>query len=388
MADSAAPTGIAEGDFAALAAFAREKGVALTVVGPEAPLVGGIADFFAREGLPIFGPTAAAAAIEGSKSFAKGLMERHGIPTAAYEAFSDYRKARRHVEGAPLPIVIKADGLAAGKGVAVAGTREEALGALDGMMAGGRFGDAGRTVVVEEFLEGEEFSLIAFASGEDVIPMPLARDHKRALDGDRGPNTGGMGAYSPVPQIAESVAEAAAEQILRRAARALASEGRGFTGFLYAGLIATKEGPKAIEFNARLGDPEAQVLLPRLESDLFETISAAMRGESPRPEWSADAALGVTLAARGYPGAHESGFPIEGLDSLDSETMAFHGGTEARGGKIVASGGRVLVVARKARTLGLAREGAYAEVAKLRCEGLFCRSDIGLPLTGRENPVA
>jgi len=379
MAGAAEQVGIAESDFGALAAFAKKEGIDLTVVGPEAPLVGGIADRLASEGLPVFGPSAAAAQIEGSKSFAKGLMIRHGIPTAGHEAFSDCAAACRHAEECAMPVAIKADGLAAGKGVVIAADRKEAQEALREMMEGGRFGDASRTVVVEEFLEGEEFSLMALVCGERAWPMALSQDHKRAFDGDLGPNTGGMGAYSPVPQIPASV-QSAAEGIAEKAAAALASEGRSFTGFLYAGLIATAEGPKVIEFNARLGDPEAQALLPRLESDLFEAISALTRGgreSAAGMRWSGGAAVAVVLASKGYPGEYPSGFPIEGLGDLMPDTLAFHGGTDVRGGRLTAAGGRALALARRAPTIAQAQKEAYEEIGKIRSPGLFWRGDIG-----------
>ena len=276
-----------------------------------------------------------------------------------------------------MPIVIKADGLAAGKGVVIAHSREDAQNALLEMMQDGKFGAASQTVVVEEFLEGEEFSFIAFANGEKVFPMALSQDHKRAFDGDKGPNTGGMGAYSPVPQFDDDIVKRATE-IIENTAKAMAREGRSFTGFLYAGLIATSQGPKVIEFNARLGDPEAQVLLPRLESDLFEAISALLKGEGdPDLKWSGDAAVGIVLASKGYPGAYQTGFPIEGLDVLKDDTLVFHCGTDCHDKKFVTNGGRVLVVAKKAQTIALARQEAYGEIEKIKCDNLFCRSDIG-----------
>jgi len=381
MEDVASPVDIDENDFDALADFAKKENISLTVVGPEVPLVNGIADRFRREGLTVFGPEANAAVIEGSKTFAKNLMEKHGIPTAGYRTFTDCDEACRHVERADVPIVIKADGLAAGKGVVLAQTREEARSALIEMMRDGKFGEASRSVVVEEFLRGEEFSFIAFVNGERVYPMALSQDHKRAYDNDAGPNTGGMGAYSPVPQIDDAVVKNAVDNILVKTAKAMVLEGRSFTGFLYGGLIATDSGPKVIEFNARLGDPEAQVLLPRLESDLFETIMAILREDSPlgnpAPRWSNDAVVGVVLASKGYPGAYPTGFPIEGLDGLKKDTLVFHCGTAYRDGKHVTNGGRVLVVARKAPTLALARQETYEEIAKIKCGNLFCRGDIG-----------
>ena len=378
MADVATPVDIDENDFDALIDFAKREAIALTVVGPEVPLVNGIVDRFMQAGLPVFGPSAAAAVIEGSKSFTKDLMKKHGIPTAAYEVFTDYDQARRYIETAAMPIVIKADGLAAGKGVVIANNREEAEQALVEMMRDGKFGEASRTVVVEEFLEGEEFSFIAFVNGDKVHPMALSQDHKRAHDGDNGPNTGGMGAYSPVPQIGDDAIKIATQDILEKTARAMVSEGRSFTGFLYAGLIATKQGPKVIEFNARLGDPEAQVLLPRLESDLFQAITALLKGEKVDLRWSGDAVVGVVLGSKGYPGAYPTGFPIEGLGDLKDDTLVFHCGTDHRDGSFVTNGGRVLVVARKAETLAMAQKDVYGEIEKIRCDNLFCRTDIGM----------
>ena len=378
MKNAATTVDIDENDFDALIAFAKKEGVTLTVVGPEVPLVGGIVDAFEREGLRIFGPTSKAAAIEGSKSFAKELMKKRGVPTADYETFGDFDLAARHVEKADMPVVIKADGLAAGKGVTIAQTPEEAMAALREALPGGRFGAASQPVVVEKFLEGEEFSFIAMVNGGEVYPMALSQDHKRAFDGDLGPNTGGMGAYSPVPQIDAATVKTATEEILIKTAKAMIAEGRPFTGFLYAGLIATKDGPKVIEFNARLGDPEAQALLPRLESDLFEAITTLLdRAGDPALKWSEDAAIGVTLGSKGYPGAYSTGFPIDGLDDLKDDTLVFHGGTDCVDGRCVTNGGRVLVVARKAPTLALAQKEAYGEIAKIKCDNLFFRGDIG-----------
>ncbi|MCL2609570.1 MAG: phosphoribosylamine--glycine ligase [Treponema sp.] len=383
MRDVAVPLGLAEDDFAGLETFARQEAVGLTVIGPEGPLVAGLADRFLAAGLPVFAPTAAAAAIEGSKSFAKGLIDRAGIPTAAYRVFTEHAAALEHVRRGSFPTVIKADGLAAGKGVVVAADLAEAEAALDEMLRRDRFGPSGRTVIVEEFLEGREFSLIALVAGETVLPLPPARDHKRAFDGDLGPNTGGMGAYSPVPDLDDRTLDLAVEGILKKTARAMVAEGIGFTGFLYAGLIATKEGPKVIEFNARLGDPEAQVLLPRLEGDLFATVKALVGGAGdkiPPLSCSPDAVAGVVLASRGYPGDYETGFPVEGLADLDRETLSFHCGTDLKDGGFVTAGGRVLVLARKAASLSLARQEVYREIEKVRCGNLFYRKDIGANL--------
>ena len=376
MENTAVCTGIDENDFTGLTDCAKKERIDLAVVGPEAPLVNGIADSFARCGIPVFGPSAKAAAIEGSKSFAKNIMKKYGIPTAAGRVFDDYDEALRYIENSPLPLVVKADGLAAGKGVVVAQSLEEARQALGQMMKEGKLGDAGRTVVVEEYLEGEEFSLIALVDAKRLSVMEPARDHKRAFDGDLGPNTGGMGAYSPVPQI-DAATLAASSNILEKIAAAMAEEGCPFTGFLYAGLIATKQGPKVIEFNARLGDPEAQVLLPRMESDLFLAITELLKGGTPVLHWSQEFIAGVVLASRGYPGSYETGFPVSGLEKLKTDTMLFHSGTESKNGSFVTGGGRVILVARKAQTLRLAARETYEEVEKIKCEGLFYRKDIG-----------
>ncbi|MED4311095.1 phosphoribosylamine--glycine ligase [Heyndrickxia coagulans] len=365
---------IRETDTASLLAFAKDKGIELTVVGPEAPLSAGIVDEFQNAGLKIFGPSKQAARIESSKAFAKELMQKYGIPTADYRVFSDYAEAKKYI-GKKAPIVIKADGLAAGKGVTVAMTLGEAKEALRAALIGKKFGEASNQVVVEEFLEGEEFSLMAFVRGEEVYPMVIARDHKRAYDGDSGPNTGGMGAYSPVPQIPDEEVKKAVEHILRPAARALKEEGCPFTGVLYAGLMLTENGVKVIEFNARFGDPETEVVLERLESDLAEIFLDLLDGKSPCIKWRKEAVLGVVIAANGYPGAYEKGIPIPPLSKLQS--FVFHAGTCVEGERLVSNGGRVLFVGRKARTLEEAGKALYHELERLRLDGFFYRKDIG-----------
>nr|WP_017552978.1 phosphoribosylamine--glycine ligase [Heyndrickxia coagulans] len=365
---------IRETDTASLLAFAKDKGIELTVVGPEAPLSAGIVDEFQNAGLKIFGPSKQAARIESSKAFAKELMQKYGIPTADYRVFSDYAEAKKYI-GKKAPIVIKADGLAAGKGVTVAMTLGEAKEALRAALIGKKFGEASNQVVVEEFLEGEEFSLMAFVQGEEVYPMVIARDHKRAYDGDSGPNTGGMGAYSPVPQIPDEEVKKAVEHILRPAARALKEEGCPFTGVLYAGLMLTENGVKVIEFNARFGDPETEVVLERLESDLAEIFLDLLDGKSPCIKWRKEAVLGVVIAANGYPGAYEKGIPIPPLSKLQS--FVFHAGTCVEGERLVSNGGRVLFVGRKARTLEEAGKALYHELERLRLDGFFYRKDIG-----------
>ena len=377
MGDVGTPVDIAPTDYEALIAFAKAEEIALTFVGPELPLAGGIVDRFEAENLPIFGPRANAAILEGSKSFAKDLMKQKGIPTAAYAVFSDYESACRYIEDRSPPFVLKADGLAEGKGVTIAATKEEAQAALADMLQNGRFGEAGSRVVIEEFLEGEEFSFLAFVNGKKVYPMVISQDHKRAYDGDRGPNTGGMGAYAPVPQISGELIEEARKNILLKTAEAMVEEGRAFTGILYAGLIATKSGPKVIEFNVRFGDPETEVVLPLLESDLFAALLDILQGKAPELRWSTAHTVGVVLAAKGYPGAYEKDARIEGLDTLDADTLVFHCGTERTERGFVTMGGRVLLVARKADTLEEAREKVYKEIGKIQCDNLFYRRDIG-----------
>ncbi|MCA1322016.1 phosphoribosylamine--glycine ligase [Bacillus tianshenii] len=367
---------IDETDTSALISFAKEKAVDLTVVGPEVPLLNGIVDAFGEAGLQIFGPSKAAALIEGSKSFAKDLMKKYGIPTAGYETFDSYEEARVYIESKGAPIVLKADGLAAGKGVVVAMTDEEALEAIHEMMAESKFGEASSKVVVEEFLAGEEFSFMAFVNGTKVYPMVIAQDHKRAFDGDQGPNTGGMGAYSPVPHIPKQILDEALETILIPAAEAMVSEGTPFVGILYAGLILTKKGPKVIEFNARFGDPETQVVLPRLESDLGEVFLKVLKQEEMELAWSDEAVVGVVSASKGYPEAYENGGVIEGTEEVDG-AMVFHAGTNRdEAGRLVTNGGRVLLVAAKDPSLETAQQKVYAELGKVKSDNLFHRRDI------------
>ena len=377
MRDVATPVDIPVTDTEALLTFAKEKEISLTFVGPELPLVEGLVDRFLEEDLCVFGPKANAAIIEGSKSFAKGLMKKYNIPTADYEVFSDYKEACDYIENQTLPIVLKANGLAEGKGVIIANTKEEAKGALEEMLQKGRFGDSGNIVVIEEFLEGEEFSFMAFVHGKEVYPMVISQDHKRAFDGDLGPNTGGMGAYSPVPQIPAETIEYARQNILIKTAEAMLGEGRSYTGILYAGLIATKDGAKVIEFNARFGDPETEVVLPLLESDLYQVLIDILDDTTPELVWSKDAMLGVVLATKGYPGSYEKGYPIFGFEKLEKETFVFHCGTDIKDGNVVSDGGRVLLLARKEKSLEEAKRVLYKEIEKLECDDLFYRKDIG-----------
>ncbi|MEH7458813.1 phosphoribosylamine--glycine ligase [Bacillus sp. JJ1127] len=376
MKDVAIPVAIDENDFDALILFAKENNIGLTFVGPEIPLMNGIVDRFEAEGLRVFGPNQAAAVIEGSKAFTKELMKKYDIPTAGYESFTNYEEAVAYIQKVGAPIVIKADGLAAGKGVTVAMTLEEALQAVKEMLQDVKFGEASKKVVIEEFLEGQEFSLMAFVNGTAVYPMVIAQDHKRAFDGDKGPNTGGMGAYSPVPQIPESAVEIAIETVLHPTAQAMIQEGRSFTGILYAGLILTSEGPKVIEFNARFGDPETEVVLPRLDNDLVDVCNSVLDREELTLKWSEEAVIGVVLASKGYPEAYEKGAVIRGLNTLEGVTV-FHAGTAVKDGDFVTNGGRVLFVACKGKDLQEAKDKVYGEITKIESTGLFYRSDIG-----------
>ncbi|BCB35381.1 phosphoribosylamine--glycine ligase [Bacillus cereus] len=383
MRDVATPIDIDENDFDALILFAKENHVELTFVGPEIPLMNGIVDRFKEEGLRAFGPNKAAAVIEGSKAFTKELMKKYNIPTAAYETFTDYEEAVQYIEKVGAPIVIKADGLAAGKGVTVAMTLEEALQAAKEMLQDVKFGEASKKVVIEEFLDGQEFSLMAFVNGTTVHPMVIAQDHKRAFDGDKGPNTGGMGAYSPVPQISESAVQEAIETVLHPTAKAMIQENRSFTGILYAGLILTNDGPKVIEFNARFGDPETEVVLPRLENDLVDVCNAVLDESELTLQWSEESVIGVVLASKGYPEAYKKGDIIKGLDALQ-DVIVFHAGTAMKHGDFVTNGGRVLFVACKANSLQEAKDKVYKEIGKIESDGLFYRSDIGYRAIGHE----
>ena len=354
--------------------FARENAVDLTVVGPEAALSAGVADAFRAAGLRIFGHSKAATRIESSKEFAKQLMQKYGVPTAAYRSFSDYSEALEYVSRRPLPAVLKYDGLAAGKGVVIAATMDEAREALASMLLDHRFGQ-GR-VVVEDYLEGPEFSFMCFVNGDDVYPMPLAQDHKRAFDGDLGPNTGGMGAYTGLPFITEADREFAYQEIMCKAASGMVSEGSPLCGVLYGGLMKTADGIKVIEFNARFGDPETEVVLPLLESDAFEVFDAIASGKPAEDiRWSSDVAMGVVMASKGYPGSYAKGFAIEGAD--DAGCTVFHMGTALSDGRLVTAGGRVIMPVCRGRSLAEARRLVYEAVGRIRCENLYYRNDIG-----------
>ncbi|WP_163100831.1 phosphoribosylamine--glycine ligase [Peribacillus alkalitolerans] len=378
MEDVAELVSIQETQHEDLIAFAKEHKIELTFVGPEVPLLNGLVDDFDKAGLTAFGPKQEAAIIEGSKGFAKDLMNNYNIPTADYGKFESYEDAKAYIERMGAPIVIKADGLAAGKGVVVAMTEEEALAAIHDMMVNEKFGNASSQVVIEEFLEGEEFSLMAFVNGEKVYPMVIAQDHKRAFDGDLGPNTGGMGAYSPVPQISQQLVDTAVETILVPTAKAMVTENRHFTGVLYAGLIATKNGPKVIEFNARFGDPETEVVLPRLKTDFVTVIQGVLANEDINIEWHEEAALCVVLSSNGYPEKYENGAVISQLDHVSSDVHVYHAGTSKNDdGQWITNGGRVLVVSALASDLYQAQKMAYSSVHHIQCENLFYRKDIG-----------
>ena len=353
--------------------FALANNIELTVAGPEVALEAGIADVFRANGLRLFGPTKSAARIETSKQFAKDLMLKYEIPTATYATFEDFDAAFEYVKAGSLPTVLKYDGLAAGKGVVIAETLEQAEEALRDMLQDEKFGKG--KVVIEEYLEGPEFSLLCFVNGTDVYPMPVAQDHKRAFDGDEGPNTGGMGAYTELPFITEEDLQYAMDKVMRPTAAAMVKEGCSFCGVLYGGLMKTKNGIKVIEFNARFGDPETEVILPRMTSDICQVFCDVADGKQPTITWNEMATLGIVLASKGYPGSYEKGYVIEGTEDVDGSI--YHMGTALKDGKYVTSGGRVMIVVCQAPTLREAQQKAAAEVAKIKCDNLFHRTDIG-----------
>ena len=366
-------------DNAAILHFAREKEIGLVVVGPEVPLMNGLVDELEAAGIPAFGPRANAAEIEGSKSFAKDLMKKYGIPTARYEVFTEAEPARAYIRREGAPIVVKADGLAAGKGVIVAMTEQEALDAVDAIMEDNSFGDAGARVVIEEFMEGEEASLLAFTDGKVIRPMISAQDHKRAFDGDKGPNTGGMGTYAPAPVMTPAMTERAVEEILKPTIAAMEKEGRTYRGCLYLGLMITDDGPKVVEFNARFGDPETQVVLPLLDGDLAQIMLACTGGTlADVPiHWKDGAAVCVVLAAGGYPGSYEKGHEISGIeDAAKLGALVFHAGTAAQGDRIVTNGGRVLGVVGRGTDIASAVQAAYASVGQISFKDAYYRKDI------------
>ena len=372
---------IAAEDIDALLRFAHQEHIELTIVGPEAPLVAGIVDVFEAAGRKCFGPHQKAAILEGSKSFAKSFMKRHGIPIAPYASFTELGPAIAYIQARDLPLVVKASGLAAGKGVVIAHDRGAAVQAAREMLSGTAFGAAGREIVIEQFLQGEEVSFIVVTDGVHVLPLASTQDHKARDAGDRGPNTGGMGAYSPVPVITPEMQASILGEIILPTIRGMAEEGRPYRGFLYAGLMIRPQGtPVVLEYNCRLGDPEAQPILMRLRSDVVEILEAGLEGKlhAIHPEWDPQAALGVVLAAAGYPGNYRKGAVISGLDSGDlPETKVFHAGTGVRDGHIVTAGGRVLCVCALGETVTAAQKRAYARAASIHWEGLYYRRDIG-----------
>ncbi|HAS3593568.1 TPA: phosphoribosylamine--glycine ligase [Vibrio cholerae] len=375
-------------DIPALVAFAQDKAIELTIVGPEAPLVIGVVDAFRAAGLPIFGPTQGAAQLEGSKAFTKDFLARHNIPTAAYANFTEIEPALAYVREKGAPIVVKADGLAAGKGVIVAMTLQEAEDAIQDMLAGNAFGSAGSRVVVEEFLDGEEASFIVMVDGENVLPMATSQDHKRVGDADTGPNTGGMGAYSPAPVVTQDVNDRVMREVIYPTVRGMAAEGNTYTGFLYAGLMIDSTGaPKVIEYNCRFGDPETQPIMMRLQSDLVELCQAAIAGKLDQVEskWDPRASIGVVLAAGGYPGDYAKGEVISGLPTQESAGQkVFHAGTETQGDQVVTNGGRVLCATALGNTVLEAQQRAYQLADQIHWNGMFCRRDIGYRAIARE----
>ncbi len=381
-----APIGVME--FDRLIAFAREKKIEFAVIGPDNPLVGGIVDAFEAAGIKTFGPSKGAAVLEGSKGFVKDLCAENNIPTAAYGRFRDAKSAKAFAATLGLPVVIKADGLALGKGVIIPETRAEADKAIDFMFEGG-FGEAGAEIVVEEFMEGEEASFFVLTDGENILPMVAAQDHKRAFDGDKGPNTGGMGAYSPAPVFTPEIERETIERIIKPTVAAMKKKGTPYKGVLFAGLMITKDGPKLIEYNCRFGDPETQVLMTRLKSDLLTALIAVRDGtlKSTTLRWSDEPALTVVMATRGYPGNYDKGSEIRGLDAANKipGVQVFHAGTEKRDGKIIATGGRVLNITATGKSVAEARDRAYQAVGLIDWPEGFSRSDIAWRALARNN---
>jgi phosphoribosylamine--glycine ligase len=376
-------------EFAALAEFALAESVALTIVGPEAPLVDGVVDYFRERNLACFGPSKGAAQLEGSKAFTKDFLKKHNIPTAAYQVFTDVATAIDYIKANGAPIVIKADGLAAGKGVIVAQTEAEAIAAVEDMLSGNKFGEAGHRVVIEEFLVGEEASFIAMVDGRHILPMATSQDHKARDDGDTGPNTGGMGAYSPAPVVTDEVYQRIMDQVIEPTVAGMASDGYPYTGFLYAGLMISPDGqPSVVEFNCRFGDPEAQPVMLRLRSDLADLCLAAVAGklDTKTAQWDERPAVGVVLAAGGYPESYEKGLPISGLEAvLADEGKVFHAGTAIVGGHVVSNGGRVLCATALGDTVSAAQSAAYNLVNKISWDKMYYRKDIAHRAISREN---
>ena len=378
---------IAVDDFSGLANFAAQENIALTIVGPEAPLVDGIVDYFSERGLKCFGPSKGAAQLEGSKSFTKDFLQRHNIPTAAYATFTDIEPALAYLREQGAPIVVKADGLAAGKGVIVAEDLATAEAAVNDMLSGNAFGEAGCRVVIEEFLEGEEASFIVIADGNDVLPMATSQDHKRVGDGDSGPNTGGMGAYSPAPVVTDDVYRRIMDEVIYPTINGMKGEGNAYTGFLYAGLMITKDGtPKVIEYNCRFGDPETQPIMIRLQSDLNALCLAAMEKNLSEysAEWDERPAVGVVLAAGGYPNSYAKGSVISGLENNSENGKVFHAGTKLNGDNVVTNGGRVLCATALGSSITEAQKNAYALCETISWDGMFYRKDIAYRAIARE----
>lgn len=376
-------------DIAGLVEFARTENIGLTIVGPEAPLVAGVVDRFEQAGLAIFGPSQAAAQLEGSKAFTKDFLARHNIPTAAYQNFTDIEPAKAYVKQQGAPIVVKADGLAAGKGVILAWTEQEAFDAIEDMLAGNAFGEAGHRVVIEEFLTGEEASFIVMVDGKNILPMATSQDHKARDNGDKGPNTGGMGAYSPAPVVTRAIHDRAMEEVIIPTVQGMASEGMPYKGFLYAGLMIDAKGtPRVLEYNCRFGDPETQPILMRLKSSLVELCLAGTRGQLDQAdiEWDSRTALGVVMAAGGYPDAYRKGDEITGIDNV-SNAKVFLAGTRVEDGKTLTNGGRVLCVTALGNTAKEAQEQAYKAVKAIDWKDVYFRTDIGHRAIAREEAL-
>jgi phosphoribosylamine--glycine ligase len=375
-------------DIDGLVAYAKEQAIDLTVVGPEVPLVMGVVDAFQKAGLRCFGPSQAAAELEASKSFTKDFLARHNIPTAAYKVFTDVSDAKAYIQKQGAPIVVKADGLAAGKGVIVAMTEQEALDAVEDMLAGNKFGDAGHRVVVEEFMTGEEASFIVMVDGEHILPLATSQDHKARDNGDKGPNTGGMGAYSPAPVVTNAVYERIMAEVIEPTVKGMAADGRPYVGFLYAGLMIDDNGaPKVVEYNCRFGDPETQPILMRLQSDLIELCEAALDGRlnEVTADWDSRAAIGVVMAAGGYPDAYRKGDVISGLAQAESKgSKVFHAGTASQGNDVVTNGGRVLCVTALGETVAKAQAQAYTALREISWDDAYFRTDIAYRAVARE----
>jgi len=376
-------------DIPALIQFVKDNTIELTIVGPEVPLVAGVVDRFNEQNLRIFGPTQGAAQLEGSKAFTKDFLARHNIPTAAYENFTEIEPAIAYVKQQGAPIVVKADGLAAGKGVIVAQTEQQAIDAIEDMLAGNSFGEAGHRVVVEEFLTGEEASFIVMADGKNILSLATSQDHKARDNGDKGPNTGGMGAYSPAPVVTDEIAEKVMQTVIIPTIEGMAAEGNEYTGFLYAGLMISPDGElKVLEYNCRFGDPETQPIMMRLQSDLVELCQAAIdhKLDTMTAQWDSRAAIGIVMAAGGYPAAYENGHTIEGLDLVDTDsTKVFHAGTTEKDGQVITSGGRVLCMTALGDSVSEAQKEVYQKVEKIHWKDAFYRTDIGYRAIAREN---